>query len=69
MTTRAVVLVRDWAHAALRLTTIEILSHHDNRPSQLVAERAGFVDTGETRTIKRMPPGRQEGYKRFVWSS
>jgi RimJ/RimL family protein N-acetyltransferase len=69
MTTRAVILVRDWAHEALGLTTIEILSHRDNRPSQLVAERAGFVDTGESRTIKRMPPGRQEGYKRFVWSS
>jgi RimJ/RimL family protein N-acetyltransferase len=69
VTTRAVVLLRDWAHEALGLGTIEILAHRDNRPSQLVAERAGFVDTGETRTIKRMPPGRQQGYKRYVWSS
>jgi RimJ/RimL family protein N-acetyltransferase len=66
-TTRAVVLLRDWAWHALGLTTIEILAHRDNRPSQLVAERAGFVDTGEIRTFKRMPPGRQEGYKRYVW--
>jgi RimJ/RimL family protein N-acetyltransferase len=68
-TTRAVVLLRDWAHEGLGLTTIEILAHRDNRPSQVVAERAGFADTGEIRTIKRMPPGRQEGYKRYVWSS
>jgi RimJ/RimL family protein N-acetyltransferase len=68
-TTRAVVLLRDWAREALGLTTIEILAHRDNRPSQLVAERAGFADTGETRTIRRMPPGRQDGYKRYVWTS
>jgi RimJ/RimL family protein N-acetyltransferase len=68
-TRRAVVLLRDWAHQALGLTTIEILAHRDNRPSQLVAERAGFADTGEIRTIKRMPPGRQDGYKRYVWTS
>jgi RimJ/RimL family protein N-acetyltransferase len=69
VTTRAVVLLRDWAHEALGLTTIEILAHRDNRPSQAVAERAGFADTGETCTIKRMPPGRQDGYKRYVWTS
>jgi RimJ/RimL family protein N-acetyltransferase len=67
LTTRAVVLLRDWAHVALGLTTIEILSHRDNRPSQVVAERAGFVDTGEVLAVPRMPPGRQEGYKRYVW--
>jgi RimJ/RimL family protein N-acetyltransferase len=66
-TTRAVVLVRDWAVDELGLRTIEILSHRDNRPSQRVAERAGFVDTGELCTIPRMPPGRQEGYKRYTW--
>jgi RimJ/RimL family protein N-acetyltransferase len=67
LTTRAVVLVRDWAHEALGLDTIEILAHRDNRPSQVVAERAGFTDTGETRTVPRMPAGRQEGFKRYVW--
>jgi RimJ/RimL family protein N-acetyltransferase len=69
LTTRAVVLLRDWAHDELGLTTIEILAHGDNRPSQLVAERAGFADTGETATIERMPPGRRQGYKRYVWHS
>jgi RimJ/RimL family protein N-acetyltransferase len=67
VTTRAVVLLRDWAHGALGLAEIEILSHKDNRPSQVVAERAGFVDTGEVRTIARMPEGRRSGYKRYVW--
>jgi RimJ/RimL family protein N-acetyltransferase len=67
-TTRAVVLVRDWARDELGLTTIEILSHRDNRPSQRVAERAGFTDVGELRTIARMSPGRQEGYMTFRWT-
>jgi RimJ/RimL family protein N-acetyltransferase len=67
VTTRAVVLLRDWAHAVLGIGTIDILPHRDNRASQVVAERAGFVDTGEIRTIRRMPPGRQEGYKLYVW--
>jgi RimJ/RimL family protein N-acetyltransferase len=67
-TTRAVVLLRDWAHAALGLTTIDVLPHRDNLASQRVAERAGFTDTGEIRTVARMPPGRREGYKRYSWN-
>jgi RimJ/RimL family protein N-acetyltransferase len=35
--TRAVGLLRDWAHAELGLSRIEILAHRDNRPSQRVA--------------------------------
>ena len=65
---RAVVLLRDWAHATLGLTTIEILPHRDNVPSQRVAERAGFTDTGEIRSIPRMPPGRRSGYRVYVWT-
>jgi RimJ/RimL family protein N-acetyltransferase len=65
--TRAVVLLRDWAHAELGLTEIELLPHRDNRPSQRVAERAGFTDTGATRRVARMPPGRQDGYRVYVW--
>jgi RimJ/RimL family protein N-acetyltransferase len=67
VTTRAVVLMRDWAHAELGLTRIEILSHRDNEPSQRVAERAGFADTGEIRSAPYMPPGRREGYKAYRW--
>ena len=69
VTTRAVILLRDWAHEQLGFGTIEVLPHRDNRPSQLVAERAGFVDTGEQRSIGRMPPGRQEGYMVYRWNS
>jgi RimJ/RimL family protein N-acetyltransferase len=67
LTSRAVVLVRDWAHAALGLTLIELLPHRDNRASQRVAERAGFTATGEVRSVPRMPPGRQDGYKVYAW--
>jgi RimJ/RimL family protein N-acetyltransferase len=65
--TRAVALVRDWAHAALGLSAIEILAHRDNRPSQLVAERAGFADTGELRSVARMPERIRHGYKVYAW--
>jgi RimJ/RimL family protein N-acetyltransferase len=67
ITSRAVALVRDWAHAELGLRELEILPHRDNRASQRVAERAGFTDTGEVRSVPRMPPGRQHGYKVYVW--
>jgi RimJ/RimL family protein N-acetyltransferase len=66
---RAVMLVRDWAHAALGLTTIEILPHRDNRASQRVAERAGFTATGEVRSVARMPPGRRDGYLTYRWTA
>jgi RimJ/RimL family protein N-acetyltransferase len=65
--TRAVLLLRDWAHAVLGLGEIELLPHRDNTPSQKVAERAGFTDTGATRRVARMPRGKQEGYKVYVW--
>jgi len=65
--TRAVELLRDWAHAELGLTEIEILAHGANRPSQRVAERAGFADTGAIRSVPRMPPGKRDGYKVYVW--
>jgi RimJ/RimL family protein N-acetyltransferase len=64
---RAVALVRDWAHAELGLSEIEILAHRDNRASQLVAERAGFADTGELRSVARMPERIRDGYKVYVW--
>jgi RimJ/RimL family protein N-acetyltransferase len=65
--TRAVALVRDWAHAELGLSALEILAHRDNRPSQRVAERAGFEDTGEIRSVPRMPERIRDGYKVYVW--
>ena len=67
--TRAVALLRDWAHAELGLTELEILAHRDNRPSQLVAERAGFSDTGEIRSVPRMPERVRDGYKVYAWAA
>jgi RimJ/RimL family protein N-acetyltransferase len=45
--TRAVRLLADWARDELRLTHIDVLPHKDNVASRRVAEKAGFVDTGE----------------------
>ena len=67
LTTRAVVLVRDWAAEQLGLTELEILPHRDNAPSIRVAERAGFEPTGAVVTIRRMPPGKQTGYLVYRW--
>ena len=64
---RAVALLRDWAHSELGLGELEILPHRDNRPSQRVAERAGFTDTGEIRSVPRMPERIRDGYKVYVW--
>jgi RimJ/RimL family protein N-acetyltransferase len=64
---RAVALVRDWAHAELGLSRLEILANRENRPSQLVAERAGFADTGQLRSVARMPERIRHGYKVYVW--
>ena len=51
--TRAVTLLRDWAAEELGLELIELLIHEDNPLSQRVAERTGFLDTGERRTAPR----------------
>jgi RimJ/RimL family protein N-acetyltransferase len=45
--TRAVRLLADWARDELQLTHIDVLPHKDNVASRRVAEKAGFVDTGE----------------------
>jgi RimJ/RimL family protein N-acetyltransferase len=67
VTVRAILLLRDWAVRELALTTLDILPHEDNVPSRVVAERAGFPWTGELATIRRMPPGRQQGYRVHRW--
>ena len=60
--TRAVTLLRDWAHAELGLGLIEILTHRDNGPSRAVAERCGFVATGE---LRGQPRAEDPGEPRF----
>ena len=64
--TRAVVLLTDWARTELGLTELAILAHRDNRPSQRVAESAGYTDTGEIRSVPRMPGDRRHGYKLYL---
>jgi RimJ/RimL family protein N-acetyltransferase len=66
--TRAVRLLADWAREELRLTRIEVLPHKDNLPSRRVAEKAGFVDTGE---LVGSPRGEIEEpiYAVYVWRS
>ncbi len=66
-TSGAVALLRAWAHSELGLSELEILCHSANLPSQRVAERAGFVATGEVRAVPRMPPGKRDGYRVFAW--
>jgi len=67
VTVRAIVLLRDWAVREIGLITLDILPHADNVPSRVVAERAGFPWTGELASIRRMPPGRQDGYRVHRW--
>jgi RimJ/RimL family protein N-acetyltransferase len=65
--TRGVTLLRDWAHAALGRTRLELLIHPDNTASCRVAERAGFADSGE----RRIPPRGQDPdpHAVYVWSA
>jgi RimJ/RimL family protein N-acetyltransferase len=65
--TRGVILLRDWAHAALGYARIELQIHPANLASLRVAERAGFVDSGE----RRVPDRGQdpEPHAIYVWSA
>jgi RimJ/RimL family protein N-acetyltransferase len=51
--TRAVRLLAAWAHDELGLERIEVIAHRDNLPSRRVAEKAGFIATGELRPAPR----------------
>ena len=64
--TRGVRLLAGWAREELGLTRIDILPHKDNAPSRRVAEKAGFVDTGE---LVGAPRGGVEEpiYAVYVW--
>ncbi len=55
--TRAVMLLRDWAVRAHGVRTVVLLIHRDNAPSQRVATRAGFADSGELRPCPRQGCG------------
>jgi RimJ/RimL family protein N-acetyltransferase len=65
--TRAVTLLRDWAHDELGLERMVMQIHPDNAVSCRVAEKLGFVDTGE----RRIPDRGQdpEPHAIYVWSA
>jgi RimJ/RimL family protein N-acetyltransferase len=67
--TRAVTLLRDWAAAELGLELIELLIHTGNEPSKRVAERTGFLDTGERRTAPRSEEPTAPDYAVYAWRS
>lgn len=64
--TRAVRLLRDWGRESLGLSLIEILTRAENVGSRRVAERAGFVLTGERRPNPREPDGDGD-YLVYAW--
>jgi RimJ/RimL family protein N-acetyltransferase len=65
--TRAVTLLRDWARDELGLERMVMRIHPDNVVSCRVAEKAGFVDTGE----RRVPNRGQEPdpHAIYVWTA
>lgn len=65
--TRAVRLLRDWGHRELGLALIEILVHAGNVPSRRVAERAGFLPTGELRGHPRAEDPGEPDYEVLAW--
>lgn len=64
--TRAVLLLRDWAAAALGLSELEILADPENLGSRRVAERAGFTEIGERRANPREASGEAK-YVVYAW--
>jgi RimJ/RimL family protein N-acetyltransferase len=65
--TRGLILLRDWAHEALGHDRLELQIRPDNAASRRVAEKAGFVDSGERRVPERgVDPGEHAVY---VWSA
>ena len=58
--TRAVRLISRWGFASLGLERIALLAATGNRPSQLVAERAGFVREAVLRSYMIGKDGRQD---------
>ncbi|HEY3728408.1 MAG TPA: GNAT family protein [Solirubrobacteraceae bacterium] len=58
--TRAVRLICDWGVRALGLERIDLLAATENRPSQRVAERAGFIREAVLRSYMQARDERQD---------
>jgi RimJ/RimL family protein N-acetyltransferase len=67
LATRALVLLRDWAADELGLERIELLIHEDNVRSRRLAERTGFLDTGERRPAPRTEETGPERHAVYSW--
>ncbi|HEX6027064.1 MAG TPA: GNAT family N-acetyltransferase [Solirubrobacter sp.] len=68
LATRAVTLLRDWAAEELGARLIELIIHEDNLPSKRVAERTGFLCTGERRPAPRKEELGPENHDVYAWS-
>ena len=66
--TRAVTLLRDWAAQEKGCELVELVIHEDNALSTRVAERTGFLDTGERRTAPRQEGATALDHKVYAWS-
>lgn len=66
--TRAVALLRDWAAAEHGLRLIELVIHEENTLSQRVAERTGFLNTGERRPAPRTEEPGPPNHAVYAWS-
>ena len=60
-------LLHEWA-VAHGFRRLEILPHVDNGPSRRVAERCGYVDTGEVRKAPRGAEG-EPVYPVYAWEA
>jgi RimJ/RimL family protein N-acetyltransferase len=67
--TRAVNLLREYGVDELGLTRLELLIHEDNGPSRTVAERTGFLDTGEQRPAPRSTVAGPPDHIVYRWSA
>jgi ribosomal-protein-alanine N-acetyltransferase len=65
--TRALTLLRDWAAGELGLERIDLLIHVENERSLRLAERTGFLDTGERRPAPRVSPPTPPDYALYSW--
>jgi RimJ/RimL family protein N-acetyltransferase len=66
---RAVTLLRDYSVNTLGLEVIELIIHEGNELSKRVAERTGFLDTGELRVAPRQQGASERDHMVFVWTA
>ena len=66
--TRAVALLRDWAAQEQGCELVELVIHADNALSVRVAERTGFLDTGERRTAPRQEGATALDHAVYAWT-